>query len=50
MTASTERARYNLRPRRWGRHQGTSAHECLTGQPVTDWLSFIGYPPKTPLH
>lgn len=44
------RARYNLRTRRWGRHQGTSAHECLTGQPVTDWLSFIGYPPKTPLH
>jgi len=44
------RARYNLRTRRWGRHQGTSAHECLTGQPVSDWLSLIGYPPRTPLH
>jgi len=44
------RARYNLRTRRWGRHKGTSAHECLTGQPVSDWLSLIGYPPKTPLH
>jgi len=44
------RARYNLRKRRWGRHQGTSAHECLTGQPVNDWLSLIGYPPRTPLH
>jgi len=44
------RSRYNLRNRRWGRHQGTSAHECLTGQPVTDWLSLIGYPPRKPLH
>lgn len=44
------RARYNLRTRRWGRHKGTSPHECLTGQPVTDWLSLIGYPPRTPLH
>ena len=44
------RARYNLRNRRWGRHQGTSAHECLTGQPVTDWLSLIGYPPRSRLH
>ena len=43
------RARYNLRKRRWGRHQGTSAHECLTGQPVEDWLSLLGYPPRTPL-
>jgi hypothetical protein len=44
------RARYNLRKRRWGRHQGTSAHECLTGQPVQDWLTLLGYPPSTSLH
>ena len=29
------RAWFNLRTRRWGRHKGTSAHECLTGQRVT---------------
>jgi len=40
------RAYYNLRTRRWGRHQGTSAHECLTGERVEDWLSLLGYPPK----
>ncbi len=40
------RAHYNLRTRRWGRHQGTSAHESLTGEQVSDWLSFIGYPPS----
>ena len=44
------RAYYNLRTRRWGRHQGTSAHECLTGTPVTDWLSLLGYPPSGRLH
>jgi hypothetical protein len=38
------RAYYNLRTRRWGRHQGTSAHECLTGERVEDWLSLLGYP------
>jgi len=36
------RAHYNLRTRRWGRHKGTSAHECLTSTPVTDWLSLLG--------
>jgi hypothetical protein len=40
------RAYYNLRTRRWGRHKGTSAHECLTGERVEDWLSLLGYPPK----
>jgi hypothetical protein len=40
------RAFYNLRTRRWGRHKGTSAHECLTGNRVQDWLSLLGYPPK----
>ena len=39
------RAHFNLRQRRWGRHKGTSAHELITGQPVTDWLAVLGYPP-----
>ena len=41
------KAYYNLRTRRWGRHKGTSAHECITGQSVGDWLSFLGYPAST---
>ena len=44
------RAHYNLRRRRWGRHKGTSAHECLTGTPVEDWLSHLGYPPSGTIH
>ena len=44
------RAYYNLRPRRWGRHKGTSAHECLTGTAVNDWLTLLGYPPSSTLH
>jgi len=44
------RAHYNLRTRRWGKHQGTSAIECLTGQKVGDWLSALGYPPSSPLN
>lgn len=44
------RAYYNSRTRRWGRHQGTSAHQLLTGQPVDDWLSLLGYPPSSTLH
>jgi hypothetical protein len=40
------RAYYNLRTRRWGRHKGTSPHQCLTGSPVNDWLSLIGFPPS----
>jgi len=44
------RAYYNLRTRRWGRHKGTSAHECLTGQRVEDWLSHLGYPLKAAPH
>ena len=44
------RAHYNLRMRRWGRHKGTSARECLTGQPVQDWLTELGYPPSVALH
>ncbi len=44
------RAYYNLRTRRWGRHKGSSAHECLTGTPVKDWLSLLGYPRSGTLH
>ena len=39
------RAYHNLKTRRWGRHKGTSAHECLTGKRVEDWLTLLGYPP-----
>ena len=35
---------YNLRPRRWGRHWA-SAHQCLSGKPVEDWLAVLGYRP-----
>ena len=44
------RAYYNLRTRRWGRHRGTSAHQCLTGEPVEDWLTLLGYPPTATQH
>ena len=44
------RAYYNLRTRRWGRHKGTSAQQCLTGVPVEDWLSVLGYPPSGTVH
>jgi len=37
-------AYFNLRKRRWGRHKGSSAYEQLTGQPVDDWLTHLGYP------
>jgi hypothetical protein len=40
------RAYYNLRTRRWGRHKGTSAYQCLTGKRIDDWLSVLGYPQK----
>ena len=43
------RAYFNLRTRRWGRHKGTSAHQSLTGQPVHDWLTWLGYPPSPAL-
>ena len=44
------RFRFNHRIRRWGRHQGTSAHQALTGQAPQDWLSLLGYPPSATLH
>lgn len=40
------RAYYNCRTRRCGRHQGTSAYQCLTGAPVEDWLTLLGLPPS----
>ena len=43
------KAYYNLRTRRWGRHKGTSAHECLNGVAITDWLSELGYKPSAPV-
>ena len=43
------RAWFNLRTRRWGRHKGTSAHECLSGERVHDWLTLLGYPPSPAL-
>ena len=44
------RAWFNLRTRRWGRHKGTSAHECLTRQRVHDWLTLLGCPPSPTLN
>lgn len=41
------RAYHNLKTRRWGRHKGTCAHECLTGKPVSDWLTMLGYQPSS---
>jgi hypothetical protein len=41
---------HNLRPRRWGRHQGTSAYEVLTGNNATDWLTLLGFPPSKIYH
>ena len=32
------RAYFNLR-------KGTSAHQCLSGKPVEDWLAVLGYRP-----
>ncbi|MCN4145287.1 MAG: hypothetical protein LC437_09840 [Thiohalomonas sp.] len=33
------KAWYNLKTRRKGRYKGTSAHECISGQKVDDWVS-----------
>ncbi len=41
------RAYYNLHTRRWGRHKGTSAHQCLSDSAVDDWLSLLGFPPSS---
>jgi hypothetical protein len=44
------RAYHNLKTRRWCPHQGTSAHQCLAGQAVGDWLTLLGFPPSNTLH
>jgi menaquinone-dependent protoporphyrinogen IX oxidase len=44
------KAWHNLRPRRTGRYKGTSAYETLTGQPVDDWLTMLGFPPSNATH
>lgn len=44
------RAYYNLRTRRWGRHKGTSPHQCMTGRHNSDWLTMLGYPVSSTLH
>lgn len=44
------RAYYNLKTRRWGPRKGTSAHQCLTGQPVDDWLTTLGFAASSTVH
>jgi hypothetical protein len=44
------KAWHNLRPRRWGRHQGTSAYELLTGNANIDWLTILGFAPTKTVH
>ena len=43
-------AYFNLRTRRWGPRRGTSAYQSLTGQPVDDWLTLLGFPPSATVH
>ncbi|MCP5088572.1 MAG: hypothetical protein GY952_17420, partial [Rhodobacteraceae bacterium] len=43
-------AYFNLRTRRWGPRRGTSAYQSLTGQPVDDGLTLLGFPPSTTVH
>ncbi|MCP4388475.1 MAG: hypothetical protein GY802_09275 [Gammaproteobacteria bacterium] len=44
------RAYYNLRTRRWGPRKGTSAHQSLTGKPVDDWLTTLGFAASNTVH
>jgi hypothetical protein len=44
------KAWHNLRTRRCGKRAGTSAYEVLTGNPVDDWLTMIGFPPSSTIH
>ena len=37
---------HNLRERRWGKLKGKSAYQSLTGTPVEDWLTLLGFPPS----
>ena len=43
-------AYYNLRTRRWGPRRRTSAYQSLTGQPVDDWLTVLGFPSSATIH
>ena len=44
------RAYFNLRTRRWGPRQGTCAYQQVTGQPLNDWLTLLGFPPTRAVH
>ncbi|NQY64275.1 MAG: hypothetical protein HRT38_11180 [Alteromonadaceae bacterium] len=44
------KAWHNLRTRRSGKHKGTSAYQVLTGNPVDDWLTMLGFPPSVTIH
>ena len=44
------KAWHNLRIRRNGKHQGTSALGVLTGKPTGDWLTILGYPSSNATH
>ena len=44
------KAWHNLRNRRWGRNQGTSAYEKITGCRVNDWLTVLGFAPSGNAH
>ncbi|MBM7071280.1 hypothetical protein JQC92_04390, partial [Shewanella sp. 202IG2-18] len=44
------KAWHNLRKRRWGRNQGTSAYEKITGCRVNDWLTVLGFAPSGNAH
>jgi hypothetical protein len=44
------KAWHNLRKRRYGRQQGSSAYESLTGTPVNDWLALLDFPPSKHIH
>lgn len=44
------KAWHNLRTRRSGRFQGTSAYQTLTGKAVDDWLTLLGFPPSNTSH
>ncbi len=44
------KAWHNLRTRRSGKHKDTSAYQLLTGKPVNDWLTVLGFPPSNTAH
>ena len=44
------KAWYNLRTPRSGKHKGSPAYQLLTGKPVDDWLTMLGFPPSSIIH